>query len=87
MKYFKEETLKCNERTGKDIERVFYEIIEKHSEALDVGSFSVWPFFDGVQGATLQPYSGGSGERILRNVMCKLGYFTYGKVAAKYLKF
>lgn len=86
LKYFKEETLKCNERMGKDIERVFYEVIEEHSENLDVGSFSVWPFFDGIQGATLEPYSGGSIERILRNVMCKLGFFTYGKVAAKYLK-
>ena len=75
----------CDEKSRNDIEFIFFRILENAPE-LDVGSFSVWPYFDGIQGATLEPYSGNIIERTLRNILCKLGCFHFGSVASKLLK-
>ena len=77
---------KCDEKSGNDIERVFFQILNNNKN-LDVGCFSVYPYFEGIQGATLEPYSGKSVERILRSALCKLGVFTYGTRTSKLLKF
>lgn len=85
LKYWEKIWEKCDERTGKDIEKVFFEVIDKNRN-LDVGCFSVYPYFDGIQGATLTPYSGNFIERRLRNVLCGLKVFTYGTLTSKVLK-
>lgn len=87
LKYWDKVYEQCDEKNGNDIERVFYQIIcEAVKEGLDVGSFNVWPCFDGIQGATLEPYTGGKMERCLRSFLCKAGCFTYGTKASKFLK-
>lgn len=87
LKYWDKVYEQCDEKNGNDIEKVFYQIIcEAVKEGLDVGSFNVWPCFDGIQGATLEPYTGGKMERCLRSFLCKAGCFTYGTKASKFLK-
>ena len=87
LKYWDKVYEQCDEKNGNDIERVFYQIIcEAAKKGLDVGSFNVWPCFDGIQGATLEPYTGGKMERCLRSFLCKAGCFTYGTKASKLLK-
>lgn len=76
---------KCDEKSGNDIERVFFKILDKNRN-LDVGCFSVYPYFEGIQGATLKPYSGKIAERMIRSALCKLGAFTYGTMTSKMLK-
>ena len=76
---------KCDEKSGHDIEKVFFKVLDENRN-IDVGCFSVYPYFDGIQGATLEPYSGRLPERLLRSVCCKLGVFTYGTMASKMLK-
>ena len=86
-KYWNNIHTNCNEPEGRDIEREFFKIIEKAVvEGLDVGSFRAWPYFDGIQGATLEPYSGNVIERILRTILCRMKCFTYGTVTSKLLK-
>ena len=86
-KYWTDIYKSCNESEGRDIEREFFKIIEKAvAEGLDVGSFKVWPYFDGIQGATLEAYSGNVLERILRISLCRMKCFTYGSKASKILK-
>lgn len=87
LKYWKDVFEKCNEKDRKDIETVFYDIIEEAvKKGMSVNSFPVWPNFDGIQGATLEPYSGGLLERVGRTVLCKLGCFKYGTFFARVLK-
>ena len=86
QKYWINAYEKCNEREGKDIERVFFDILTSVKE-LDIGSFSVWPYFDGIQGSTLEAYTGGMIERVLRTIMCKLGFFSYGTFTSKLMRF
>lgn len=76
----------CDEKSGNDIERVFYRILQDNPE-LDVGSFHVWPNFEGVQGATLELYSGGGQELLLRSIMCRIGFFKMHTFCAKLLRF
>ena len=73
------------ETTGNDIERVFFKILDENRN-LDVGCFSVYPYFKGIQGATLKPYSGKIAERMVRSALCKLRAFTYGTMTSKMLK-
>lgn len=75
---------RCDEKLGNDIERVFFLILDENKN-LDVGGFSVYPYFYGIQGATLEPYSGKKVERMFRSVLCKLGVFTYGTITSKML--
>lgn len=49
--------LECDETKIKDIEIAFYQRLRNAN--LRVGSFEIYPFFDGIQGATLRAYSGG----------------------------
>lgn len=78
MHYWKNVFEKCDEPSRHDIEFVFYDTIESATKTgLEVGSFSVWPYFDGIQGATLEPYSGRLYERVGRNLLCKLHAFYY----------
>ena len=86
LKYWIKAYEQCNEREGRDIERVFFDILTSVEE-IDVGSFSVWPYFDGIQGATLEAYSGGLAERTLRTIMCRLGFFSYGTLTSKIMRF
>ena len=76
---------RCDEKSGNDIERVFFKILDENPN-LDVGCFSVYPYFDGIQGATLKPYSGKKSERMLRSALCKIGAFTYGTTTSRMLK-
>lgn len=76
---------RCDEKSGNDIERVFFKILDENPN-LDVGCFSVYPYFDGIQGATLKPYSGKKPERMLRSALCKIGAFTYGTTTSRMLK-
>lgn len=88
LSYWKNVYNFCDEKSGKDIEVVFFEIIESAvKKGLEVGSFSVWPYFDGIQGATLESYTGNICERTLRTVMCKCGFFTYGTFLSDILRF
>ena len=59
----------CDETTINDIEITFYKRL-KRSE-IEIGSFLTYPYFDGKMGATLQNYSGGKVERIIRNLMAR----------------
>ena len=77
---------RCDEKFGKDIERVFFQILDEN-RSLDVGCFSVFPYLEGIQGATLEPYSGKMPERMIRSALCKLGVFTYGTITSNMLKF
>lgn len=87
LKYWENIYLNCNEKEGRDIEREFFKIIGCGVEkGLDVGSFGVWPYFDGIQGATLEPYSGNVLERVLRTILCKMRCFTYGTIMSRLLK-
>lgn len=85
ISYWKNVWNRCDEKSGNDIERVFFNILEENPD-LDVGCFSVYPYFEGIQGATLNPYSGKKTERMLRTALCKLGVFTYGTISSKMLK-
>lgn len=76
---------RCDEKSGNDIERVFFKILDENPN-LDVGCFSVYPYFDGIQGATLKPYSGKKHERMFRSALCKIGAFTYGTTTSRMLK-
>lgn len=75
--------LDCDEKNRSDIEISFYRRLS--SSALSIGSFHVYPFFDGVMGATGENYSGGLGERIIRNLMARFHFFTKGVNATIYL--
>lgn len=87
LKHWKHVYQNCNEQQGRDIEIEFFKIIENAvQKGLDVGSFCVWPYFEGIQGATLEPYSGNIIERVLRTVLCKMKCFAYGTTTSKLLK-
>ncbi len=75
----------CDEASGCDIERMFFKRLEQTK--LDIGSFSAYPYFDGIQGATLEAYSDGFLKRKIRDIMCFLKMFTYGSVTSKLLYF
>ncbi len=76
----------CDESLGFDIEKVFFQVLKNNAAELDIGSFRVWPELEGIQGATLQPYTGSRTELYLRTVLCKLGCFTFGSPIAKVLR-
>ncbi|MCB6194758.1 MULTISPECIES: hypothetical protein [Blautia] len=71
----------CNENKTKDIEISFYYRLLKAS--MEVGSFEVYPWFEGIQGATLKSYSGGFLERCIRNILAKLHVFKLNSVSSK----
>lgn len=73
----------CDEKNGYDIERCFYTRLL--SSDLDVGSFHVYPYFEGIMGATGENYSGGAFERLIRNLMARLHFFTLGSPMSKLL--
>lgn len=75
--------LDCDEKTRNDIEISFFNRL--NSSDLSIGSFHVYPFFDGVMGATGENYSGGLGERIIRNLMARLHFFTKDSLSSKLL--
>lgn len=77
----KDAYLECDERTGKDIERVFYNRLYKSN--VQVNSFHVYPFFDGVMRATGKNYSGGICERIIRNIMARCHFFMMDSFTSK----
>lgn len=75
--------LDCDEKSRNDIEISFFKRL--NSSALSIGSFHVYPFFDGVMGATGENYSGGLCERIIRNLMARLHFFTKDSLTSKLL--
>ncbi len=87
--YWKDVKEKCNEPGGTNVEEAFFEILEDavSRHHLDVGSFSTWPDFTGIQGWTLEPYTGSRVEWIVRSLMAKMKCFTYGSFASQHLKF
>lgn len=66
--------LDCDEKTKNDIEIVFYKRLA--SANITVGSFETYPYFSGIQGATLRAYSGNAVERTIRTIMAKMHVFT-----------
>ena len=76
--------LDCDEESRNDIEIVFYKRLLS-SEA-EVGSFNVYPFFDGKMGATLENYSGPWLERCIRNIMARCKVFTLNSPSSKVIK-
>ncbi len=84
LSVFNDIYLDCDEKTGNDIEILFFKRL--YSSSIDVGSFHVYPFFDGVMGATGENYSGGLVERIMRNIMARLHFFSKDSFTAKILE-
>lgn len=68
--------LDCDEKSVNDIEISFFNRLI--AADIELGSFEVYPYFDGIMGATGEKYSGGFIERILRNFMSRLHFFSLG---------
>lgn len=73
--------LDCDETKIKDIEIAFYYRLKKAN--MDIGSFEIFPWFDGIQGATLQNYSGGKVERFLKNICARLHVFKLNSLTSR----
>lgn len=71
----------CDESKVKDIEILFYYRIKDAN--MEIGSFETYPWFEGVQGATLRNYSGKGLERFIRNVCAKLKIFQLNSRASR----
>lgn len=50
-----------------------------------MGSFYTYPYFEGKMGATGENYSGRLVERIIRNIMARLHFFTKDSLTSKLL--
>lgn len=73
--------LECDETKVRDIEISFYYRLIKAN--MEIDSFETFPWFDGIQGATLQNYSGGGMERFIRNICAKLHVFKLNSISSK----
>ncbi len=65
----------CDEKTTNDIEISFYRRLANSNIPLD--SFTTYPYFDGIMGATGRNYSGNSIMRFVRNVLARIHCFKY----------
>lgn len=47
-------------KSKRDIEFTYFKKIENayKERGMDIGSFNTWPYFSGIMGTTLTPYSG-----------------------------
>lgn len=77
--------IECDEANKRDIEISFYHRLKKSK--IEIGSFETYPWFEGIQGANLQNYSGGRLERFLRNMCAKLHMFILDSTASKMIGF
>lgn len=73
--------LDCDETKKKDIEICFYKRLREAK--MSIGSFEVYPYFEGIQGATLRNYSGRGIERFVRNTCAKIHMFQLDSVSSK----
>ncbi len=76
--------LSCDELSCNDIEISFYKRIRDSN--METGSFFVFPYFDGVMGATLQNYSGGVCARFVRNILARMQVFRIGSKSSELIK-
>lgn len=63
-------------RTKMDIEHTYYSRLCRAD--MDIGSFRVWPSFEGVMGGNNQPYSGSWRGQAYHSVLCKLQCYKMG---------
>lgn len=74
-KYFSDAQEKCNESKHKDIETVFYQIIS--DKKLKIKSFKYYPLLYGTIGTTGESYNDIKIVFLIKNLMARLGMFTY----------
>ena len=84
MKYLRDVWKECNEATTNDIEISFYKRLVNSN--MEISSFETYPYFEGIMGATLRNYSGGVVERMLRNIMARMHFFSYGSYSSRLMK-
>lgn len=81
LEYLDSVYLECDETKIRDIEISFY--YRLNNADIQIGSFETYPYFDGIQGATLRAYSGGGIERTVRNIFAKMHVFILNSRASK----
>ena len=75
--------LDCDEISVNDIEISFFNRL--CTSDISMGSFYTYPYFEGKMGATGENYSGRLVERIIRNIMARLHFFTKDSLTSKLL--
>ena len=66
--------LYCNEKQGKDIESVYYDLLSKSN--IKVDTFSKYPDLTGVVGTTGEKYDRSKIKMFIKNILIKIGFYT-----------